>query len=64
MLLCRLWLAALLVSPDIFLHWLLCAQCGWFTALGVAASKGHTNGVILLIKAGADPNYQDSQVGL
>jgi ankyrin repeat protein len=33
-----------------------------YTALGIAAYQGNTNIATMLIEAGADVNYQDSQV--
>jgi hypothetical protein len=34
------------------------------TALGIAAREGHIDIVKMLVKAGVDPNHQDSQVFL
>jgi hypothetical protein len=35
-----------------------------FTALGIAALRGNTGTVTMLVKAGADVNYQNEMVGV
>jgi hypothetical protein len=35
---------------------------GNYTALGIAAQRGEAHLVVRLVRAGADVNYQDSQV--